>query len=71
MLSIFGSLIRQYFLNNPQVVERLTNAVLHALIEHVAPTTAAELGGLTGEASASPSGGSAGVGSAGGQVISR
>lgn len=61
MPSIFRTLLKQYLATNPQIVERLATAVLHGLIDHIAPTTAAELGGLGGEAPASPL---AGLGSA-------
>lgn len=67
-MGLFTNLVAKYLRANPQVVERLVTIVLDRLIEHVAPSTAAS---LVGEASASPLDGSAGLGSIGGQVISR
>jgi hypothetical protein len=69
----FAQIALKYFLTNPGVVERLTNHLLNALIEHVAPSTASA---LAGEASASPLVGrtdltAAGLGSTSGPAISR
>jgi hypothetical protein len=75
--TVFAALIKQYLTSNPQVVERLAAAVLHGLIEHIAPSTAAGLGDVVGpapvlsEAVASPLAGSASQTLSDSQVLKR